>query len=452
MDADRAVRWTEEAKNLSTQLSQPALLPEWKEEVNRRLAAHKSRREQPEAETSDASHAHLAKNSRAAQAAARVAARYAIAPSFSEMQAAEARAAMRAAEDATRKALAAQAAAQEALFQWESAAAEEAAAAEEPVAFAAQEAHAEPVMETAEVPIARTPMEGLEIRWEPDMPPPPVAPPMAYARHDDPARAEQGPELWSSNAFEMEQALLPVEPPQTIPANLIEFPREMVATRRMRPRISGADPNATGELFGQLSIFEVDPTTVSTAAEAAAAARMASATDNAAQTMEWNEPEWQSIQLDAQPARDAAGVLAAQLEEPALEIAPMHQRMLAALVDVSLVVAMACGVAYLAGGHLHRMPALRAAELDAAALLAAIGTVYAAAFMLLAGLTPGIWYARLQVRNFENEQPSRLQMRGRLLAMGVSLMPVGLGMIWALFDDEGLSWHDRLSRTYLQAR
>ena len=54
-------------------------------------------------------------NSRAAAAAARVAARYAKAPSFSEMQAAEARAALRVAEAATRVALDAQAAAQVAL-------------------------------------------------------------------------------------------------------------------------------------------------------------------------------------------------------------------------------------------------------------------------------------------------------------------------------------------------
>ncbi|MGB6974718.1 MAG: hypothetical protein WBD67_08560, partial [Terracidiphilus sp.] len=71
--------------------------------MNRRLAAHKSRKEQPDAEKPEGSQPHLTKNSKAAEAAARVAARYAKAPSFSEMQAAEARAAMRAAEAATRR-------------------------------------------------------------------------------------------------------------------------------------------------------------------------------------------------------------------------------------------------------------------------------------------------------------------------------------------------------------
>lgn len=366
------------------------------------------------------------------------------------MQAAEARAAMRAAEEATRKALEAQAAAQEALFQWESATAEEAAeteaanaqARDHVVEFEAIEPYAEPMDEVTEVPIARTPMQGLEIRWEPDMPPMPVAPPMAYAGYEE-AGAESEPELWSSDAYEMEQALQPVEPPQAIPANLIEFPREVVATRRMRPRNYGVDPNATGELFGQLSIFEVDPTTISTVVEARP--------ETSETAREWNGPEWSKIQLDAEPLDEKDEETGQVALEAALELAPMHQRLLAALVDVSLVAGAACGAVYWAAGHLHAMPSMRFAELGALGLLMAIGAAYYALFLIFAGMTPGMRYARLRLRDFENAPPSQMQMRGRVLAMVVSTLPVGLGLMWALFDDEGLSWHDRLSKTYLQA-
>lgn len=280
------------------------------------------------------------------------------------------------------------------------------------------------------------------------MPPPPVAPSAAYAR-----REEAAPVLWSSNAFEMEQALQPVEPPQAIPANLIEFPRELVATRRMRPRISGADPNATGELFGQLSIFEVDPTTIST--EASPAETQWSpmpATEEALAAAEWSGPEWAQIQLDAQPGNAPVEEPTGDFAVPALELAPMQQRLLAALVDAGLIVAVACGAAYWAAGHLHALPTMRTAEMGALGLMAGLGAAYFALFLLLAGTTPGMRYAGLRLLDFDNERPSREQMRGRLLAMALSLLPVGLGMIWALFDDEGLSWHDRLSRTYLQAR
>ena len=93
--------------------TQPELTPQWKEEVNRRLAAHKSRRAQSSSQES-AQQAGLGA-SRAAEAAARVAARYAKAPTYSQMQAEEARVAVRAAEIATKVALDAQAVAETAL-------------------------------------------------------------------------------------------------------------------------------------------------------------------------------------------------------------------------------------------------------------------------------------------------------------------------------------------------
>ncbi len=100
---------------MSTLASSPTPLPSWKQEVNRRLAEHKNRKGIAVVEQDDPDDGHVSANSRAAAAAARVAARYAKAPSFSEMQAAEARGALRAAEAATRAALEAQAAAQAAL-------------------------------------------------------------------------------------------------------------------------------------------------------------------------------------------------------------------------------------------------------------------------------------------------------------------------------------------------
>ena len=38
------------------------------------------------------------------------------------------------------------------------------------------------------------------------------------------------------------------------------------------------------------------------------------------------------------------------------------------------------------------------------------------------------------------------------MALPLSVLPVGLGLAWALFDDNRLTWHDRLSQTYLRKR
>jgi len=87
----------------------------WKQEVNRRLAEHNERKGAGTSMPQANENAQPALGSRAAAAAARVAARYAKAPSYSDMLAEEARAAVRAAEAASKAALEAQAKAEQVL-------------------------------------------------------------------------------------------------------------------------------------------------------------------------------------------------------------------------------------------------------------------------------------------------------------------------------------------------
>ena len=75
---------------------------------------------------------------------------------------------------------------------------------------------------------------GLEIRWEPDMPVRQAQQEMRAAKHRDPWETETQEELDRGETYEA------VEAAQPIAANLIEFPREIIATRRMRPRITEA--------------------------------------------------------------------------------------------------------------------------------------------------------------------------------------------------------------------
>src|SRR5271163_3607144 len=59
----------------------------------------------------------------------------------------------------------------------------------------------------------------------------------------------------------------PITPIQPLPAKLLEFPRELIATRKARPRLAEGplreeyDHDATRS---QLRIFEVEPETIST--------------------------------------------------------------------------------------------------------------------------------------------------------------------------------------------
>ena len=408
---------------MSTLPSSPTPLPKWKQEVNRRLAEHKTRKGISVVDEDDSADQHGSANSRAAAAAARVAARYAKAPSYSDLQAADARAALRAAEAATRAAVVAQVAAQAVLDQIET-------AIEDREPYAPTQAVAEQSWPTE---TQRDPEQmsnaGVEIRWEPDMP---QRRPQAEAKatdHDDWAAQEH---YDSAPIYEEIEA-------QAIPANLIEFPREIVATRRMRPRLA----DGTGEVDPQqLSIFEVDPNTVST--------------EPMGQNIEADDPvwigsSWQQMQLDEEPrAEQLPNYYALVPDEHRLYQAPFGRRMMATVVDAGLILSLVFGTIYLIAANVDSLPGKRTFEICAVLALMGFAALYEWFFLTYAKTTPGMRYAQLSLCTFDEELPTREQVKGRLKAMLISVLPVGLGMLWSIFDEDQMSWHDRLSKTYLR--
>ena len=78
-----------------------------------------------------------------------------------------------------------------------------------------------------------------------------------------------------------------------------------------------------------------------------------------------------------------------------------------------------------------------------------IGALYHAFFLTLADATPGMRYAHISLCTLDGHSPSLAQRCGRLGALLLSVATLGLGVAWAIFDEDHLSWHDRLSRTYL---
>jgi uncharacterized RDD family membrane protein YckC len=435
----------------------------WKQEVNRRVAEHRERKNGTTNDAQSDAAAQPAPGSRAAAAAARVAARYASAPSYSEMLAEEARAAVRAAEAASRAALDAQAAAEQVLAGLEAASSAkpewqeefftpaapelvpepvraQAVAPETPRMAAAQTAIARPA--ASAVPAVSSARPSFEIRFDADLPVREVEPQGAWASH---GRVHES--HWDSRGPLHTEGYEVVEPALPIHANLIEFPRELVAARKVRPRRAEAGYAAIEEQ-GQLSIFEVDPASISTEPESVGAQSVAS-------TPAWTAPKWSGITLDEEPREEMAAPLPStwvEREEPApaaaLQPADLHLRMMAALVDFSLVTAGFVAVAALTVARMAALPAMRAIEMESAAGIAVIGIVYLAFFFLLAGTTPGMKYARLELRTLGGEKPNLKQRSGRLAAMLLSLLPVGLGAVLALFDEQHLCWHDRLSGTY----
>ena len=231
---------------------------------------------------------------------------------------------------------------------------------------------------------------------------------------------------------------------QPIHGNLLEFPMELVASRKVRPRRAEGIYGLVAEGEPQLSIFEVDPASVSTQPDAV---------EQPAETVAWSRPEWAGMKLEATEPQGVAAepvIEVVPAKALALQAAPMNLRILAAVVDFGLVSVVFLSVALLVAVKASVLPTLREAEMGGGIVFAAIALANLAISYTLARATPGMKYALISLRTFDGLTPTREQRCRRLGALAISMLPVGLGAVWAVFDEEHLSWHDRLSGTYLR--
>jgi uncharacterized RDD family membrane protein YckC len=283
-------------------------------------------------------------------------------------------------------------------------------------------------------------------------------------------------------------------PPVPLPANLIQFPRQLVASRRARPRYAEGplreEEDAPGD--GQLRIFEVDPAQIST--------------QPAADSTDTSAMQWTSIWLDtpfetgnsaaqydandgfaqrgeyvphgeyAPNGMDAFPEVAARPGPPPIQPASIQRRVLASAINTAIVSAgalafaatslalFAHGVQWHADGS--RLQAMReialsveaqtgllplqAAALGASAY-ALLALLYHALFFWFSDATPGMRAARIALCTFDGEDPTRRAVRRRLGAMLLSGCPLGLGFALAALDEDRLTWHDRMTKMYLRS-
>ena len=91
-------------------------------------------------------------------------------------------------------------------------------------------------------------------------------------------------------------------------------------------------------------------------------------------------------------------------------------------------------------------------KLNAAVCVATLAFVYLqyfGLFTVFGGTTPGMMMRELRVVSLDGEEPTPRQMLLRSLGYMLSAGTFFMGFAWALWDEDGLAWHDRLSRTCL---
>jgi len=411
-----------------------------REQVAERLAAHRSRRARPAIGGSNVPHIAAATPAkvRAARIAAAVTERYAHSQSYRDFLAAEAERAIHeaeaAAEVAARSARAVVEAQNQLLFELD----QFNNGATEP---APEPALAPPVEADAAIPQAP-----LTVRYaeEVEHHPAPLANAHAvYPREPiyQPINENEAADLDDEIAFRQSPIF---EDPAEIPANLIEFPRHLVAARKARPRLAEGplrEDSDHASDAAQLRIFEVEAAQISTAPAIEAAA-----------------PEWSSILLSALPAAAPVATPEAPLATVHVpQTAPFSLRIMAAIVDACIVAAGLLGfiaataitiqkLAPAASATPHLTPQIAAISVAGAFIVFAL--LYQLVFFTFSESTLGMRYARIALCTFADDNPSRSAIRRRIFASVLAACPLGLGFLWACLDEDSLGWHDRISRMY----
>jgi uncharacterized RDD family membrane protein YckC len=373
------------SQNVGENLSRAgvAVVPAWKKELNERLAATRSRRIrniEQQVPLPGLEHIGQKVESRASRLAAKVAQRYANAPSYSELLAAEVHARLQT----------------------------------ETVTTAAGD---------EDIPAIQAP-PGLLSSWDGSLGTRGISLHQALPEPAEPAVA--------SLAVPAEEPVnATVEP---LAVNVIEVPRELVAARKVRPRLAEGPLRATFEETehdrSQLRIFEVAAESISQTVSIGSAA------------------DWSSIRLDIDPLSPLVAGNSSHSEQIPLKVAPLEDRLMAGIFDLALIfAAFAIFVLVFVACTAHP-PTGKPALLAAGLVLAGFCLLYQYLFFKFAEGTPGMRYAKIALCTFDDENPTRKAMCRRVVLLLLSAAPLGLGFVWACFDADRMGWHDRMSRIY----
>jgi len=130
-------------------------------------------------------------------------------------------------------------------------------------------------------------------------------------------------------------------------------------------------------------------------------------------------------------------------------VAPIEERRLAGPIDF-------CCLLFAYGGFLALFGSLGGqftlSKLSAAVSVTTFAIVYLQFFFLFTvfgGTTPGMMIRGLQVLSLGGEPPTPKQMLLRSAGYVLSAATFFLGFLWSMWDEDELTWHDRLSNTYL---
>ena len=125
---------------------------------------------------------------------------------------------------------------------------------------------------------------------------------------------------------------------------------------------------------------------------------------------------------------------------------------IAAALDMAIV-SIAVGV-FMVTVHLAGHKIILTKETVPAYIMAAtlITLFYRVFFCIANADSLGMNWAGLRMLNFDGRLPSRKERWRRTVGACISVIASGIGFVWALVDEERLTWHDYISKTFPSPR
>jgi uncharacterized RDD family membrane protein YckC len=161
-------------------------------------------------------------------------------------------------------------------------------------------------------------------------------------------------------------------------------------------------------------------------------------------------PFLDGLQFELPNAADAA-VDREHIELP-FRAVTISRRVLAGFLDLGVTSTGVTAFAAVALKMLGSPPLTKPLLLGIAAAAVVLWSTYQYLFVVHAGKTLGMMAARIRLRTFKGRGPILRQRRRRVLGFYLSALSLGMGLMWAFVDVDGLCWHDRISKTYLSER
>lgn len=222
-----------------------------------------------------------------------------------------------------------------------------------------------------------------------------------------------------------------------MPAPIPTPPRPQLVPEAPKRVDRPSGPGYQANLFGPM---EASPRRGDTAVSAPAPKRQRSRRDQGP-----SQSQQQSLNFQEAHSLHKAVQASVYCDSP---VAIAAHRAMAAAIDLGLAV-VALGVFLatfrLAGAEFVLTKATGPYYIAAAVL---ISIFYRVLFCLANVDTPGVCWTGLRIVDFDGRTPSQKHRWYRLLGGFVGSIGAGIGLLWAMVDEEKLTWHDRISNTF----